>query len=365
MKDNATKYNKHKLIRNIILVIAVSIGAMFLVLSFGDLASIYETFKTTNAKYILLALVVFLAYFILYPTTILILSHARKIKCSKKNIYLVGQIEHFFSGITPFETGGQPFQIYAFNRLGVPASESTGILMLNYIIMLLVCNVYAIYSLFYWSTFSKNIGAHAYYYLIGFVINFFVLIMFLLVGHSKHTLNGLIRLVRFTGKKIKPLKKITEKRSDDIEAYFTSAQEAIKTLWKNPKVFFPTFIVKAVVQFLYYLVPYFVLKSFYPSLGPEYFIYVVAATCFIITTCAWVPTPGSTGGIEFVFTLIFVNLPGITPAICGASMILWRGMTYYFLMILSFIFYLVFERTNRNMFGKFNKVKLRKEDSND
>ena len=118
MKDNATKYNKHNLIRNIILVIAVSIGAMFLVLSFGDLASIYETFKTTNAKYILLALAVFLAYFILYPTTILILSHARKIKCSKKNIYLVGQTEHFFSGITPFETGGQPFQIYAFNRLG-------------------------------------------------------------------------------------------------------------------------------------------------------------------------------------------------------------------------------------------------------
>ena len=63
------------------------------------------------------------------------------------------------------------------------------------------------------------------------------------------------------------------------------------------------------------------------------------------TTMVWVPTPGGTGGIEFAFTTIFTaSLFGnLSNDIGVTGMILWRALTYYLLMIISALAYIIFE----------------------
>ena len=57
----------------------------------------------------------------------------------------------------------------------------------------------------------------------------------------------------------------------------------------------------------------------------------------------WVPTPGGTGGIEIAFTMIFTTFAGVTSSIASAGMVIWRGITYYLLMLISAISYILFE----------------------
>ena len=59
-------------------------------------------------------------------------------------------------------------------------------------------------------------------------------------------------------------------------------------------------------------------------------------TCFI-------PTPGASGGIEFAFQSLFINLAGVTKTVAVSGMLLWRLLTYYLLMFISLLIYFYFE----------------------
>ena len=72
-------------------------------------------------------------------------------------------------------------------------------------------------------------------------------------------------------------------------------------------------------------------------------------------TC-YIPTPGATGGIEFAFRELFVSIiPAISGSIATSGLLLWRFITYYFLMLVSFIFYLVFEEVTSRRHRKEQK----------
>ena len=66
------------------------------------------------------------------------------------------------------------------------------------------------------------------------------------------------------------------------------------------------------------------------------------ATFSIAMTC-FVPTPGASGGIEFAFKSLFINLAGVTSSVAVSGMLLWRLLTYYILMIISLICYFLLE----------------------
>ena len=67
-------------------------------------------------------------------------------------------------------------------------------------------------------------------------------------------------------------------------------------------------------------------------------------TTFSIAMTCYIPTPGATGGIEFAFRQLFVTvIPAISGSIATSGLLLWRFITYYFLMLVSFIVYLIFE----------------------
>ena len=343
-KNTATKYDSKKVVRMIILGSAITIFIMTMILSFNDFEGIVEVLKTTNVKYLMLAILLLLVYAILYPITLCILTRTKKCKISMLNTYLIGSTEHFFNGITPFATGGQPFQVYAYNRLGVKPADSTGILMMNFIIFMIVTNIYALASLFYYPQLAQNISNLNAMVIIGFAINFFVLIFLISVATTKRIRiwleKILIWLCRF-----KWLKKFVEPNIPKFNDYCYQAQGAFKELWHHKGAFLSCFVIKFITMGVYYAITFFILKALNVDVGPDKLVFIICSTAFAITMCVFIPTPGSSGGIEFAFKSIFQAVAvGITAEVAMGGMLLWRLLSYYLMMLLSFFIYLALEK---------------------
>lgn len=340
-------YNKKSTIRNVILVLSLTILVFIIFFSGNDWASTWNIISKIDLKYFAIAIALVIVYFILYPISLYVLMKHRKVDVSFKDVFIIGSTEHFFNGITPFATGGQPFIAYGLYKKGVKVHESTGILMMNYIIFMIVTNIFAITSLFFYSEFTKYTNNLLWLVITGFGVNFFVLLMLISFGVSRHVRNGLIRLVKWLGK-FKLFHKLIESKIGVLENYMDEVQKACKELLQSPKAFFLSFIIKFVMMAIYYLLTFFIIKSIYPSLNYDQMLYVLLGTSFAITMVVWVPTPGGTGGIEFAFSTIFAGIVANDPAIGASGMILWRFVTFYLVLILSFICYLIFNRSVAN-----------------
>ena len=353
-KNTVTKYDTKKVIRMIIFGSAITIFILTLIISLNDFEGIVDVIKTTDVKYLMLAILLLVVYLALYPVTTCILTRTKKCDISTTNTYLIGSTEHFFNGITPFATGGQPFQVYAFKRLGVSLADSTGILMMNFIIHMMVTNLYALISLFYYPQLSANISNLNVMVIIGFSINFFVLLFLISVATTKKV-REILEKAMLGLCKIKFLRKFIEPNIDKFNDYCYGAQSAFKELWKHKGAFCSCFVIRFITMGIYYAITFYILKALHINIGIESLPFVIFSTAFAITMCVFIPTPGSSGGIEFAFKSIFQSIAvGITSSIAMGGMLLWRLLSYYLAMVLSFFIYLILEKITLN---KENEIK--------
>ena len=93
------------------------------------------------------------------------------------------------------------------------------------------------------------------------------------------------------------------------------------------------------------MIPFFILHALGIEVELNQLPLITAMTTFSVAMTCFIPTPGATGGIEFAFTTIFTaSLFGnLSNDIGVTGMILWRALTYYLLMIISALAYIIFE----------------------
>ncbi len=345
VKKEKNKYSFKSIINKIILGLAVTILILLLIIFLTtDINAIKTAFSNINIGYLFAGIGLTLLYFILSPITTCILTKVKKCNIGMLDTFLIGNTEHFFNGITPFATGGQPFQVYSYSRLGVKASASTGILMMNFIIHMAVTNLFAILSIAIYPELIKAVGNLLPMIIIGFTMNFLTFGFIILLACSKRVANFLVYLLKLLGK-IKFLSKFITPAIPAFQKYCEDTQSAFKELWKHKGATLLCFFVRAITMFVYYAITFYILRSFNIGISYKDLFFVICGTSFAITTCVFIPTPGGSGGIEFAFTSIFVFIAsGITKDLGASGMLLWRILTYYGLMLVSFIDYLVLEK---------------------
>lgn len=345
IKKEKNKYSFKSIINKIILGLAVTILILLLIIFLTtDINAIKTAFSNINIGYLFAGIGLTLLYFILSPITTCILTKVKKCNIGMLDTFLIGNTEHFFNGITPFATGGQPFQVYSYSRLGVKASASTGILMMNFIIHMAVTNLFAILSIAIYPKLIKAVGNLLPMIIIGFTMNFLTFGFIILLACSKRVANFLVYLLKLLGK-IKFLSKFITPAIPAFQKYCEDTQSAFKELWKHKGATLLCFFVRAITMFVYYAITFYILRSFNIGISYKDLFFVICGTSFAITTCVFIPTPGGSGGIEFAFTSIFVFIAsGITKDLGASGMLLWRILTYYGLMLVSFIDYLVLEK---------------------
>ena len=329
-----------------ILYALLAVCLFITVLSFNDLPEIFEKLKTIKIEYVICAMLMLLIYMALYPLSLCILTRAKKTKISMPLTYTIAMTEHFFNGITPLATGGQPFQAHSYTRAKVKISESTGLLLTNLIIYMIVTTAYSMFGMLYFDTLTANVESWWIpIIIVGYVLNFMVLVVMILLGTSKKLRAGLVRFIYFLCKF--RIFKWLEPKAESLTVYFQQVQEAFGELMQKKRAFFFALLTKIASFAFFYGSTFFILKAMGIPAEPSQFMLIMLGTSFAITAVGFVPTPGASGGVEgsagqvFKSIIIFIVgdaiLSSVVP-IANGVMLIWRLLSYYFVMSVSLLF---------------------------
>lgn len=328
--------------RNIIIIIIISLIVLYFVFKDDPVEKIKAMFSI-NPIWLLVSFSLMILYW--FIKGIVLYYIVRKIDKSYKikdgfRLMLTTQLFH---AITPFASGGQPWQIYKLKKRGVSVGESTNIVIedfITYQIALILLGIVAV-TVNHFLNIIPNTSHLRYLVLIGFFMNVLVIILLFVVAFSKKWNK---RLIDFGIKVLYKIKIIKDK-----EIMFKKSEEFISKFHGGAKVLFSdmfNFIRVIILNFIalsiQYLVPFTLLLGLGIFVNP---IYVITCSSYVMLIDSMIPTPGSTGGLEYGFMSFFKGFARGTSL--SAVMIVWRVITYYFGIIVGFIF-ISFEKKGDN-----------------
>lgn len=319
---------------NIIILIIITLLVLYFSLKDNFNETVTQIF-TMNIWYLLVAFILLILFWLFrsYP----IYTFCKKINKDFKYLSAVQLTlrTQFFNAVTPFATGGQPYQIYHLKQLGIDYASSTSVVIQNFIVYQIALVFLGIVALISNQIFDifKNAELLQHLIALGFIINALVIIIMFIVAFSKK-LNKVI--ISFGIKVLTKLKivKDKEKKLKEWDEYINRFNKCANILLEDKK----TFILNILYNFLalcsHYLIPLFILYSMGNFNAFTAGISIVSCA-YIMIIGSFVPIPGATGGIEFGFVQFFGNF--ITGSKLSAMMLVWRFITYYFGMIVGAI----------------------------
>ena len=338
--------------KKVILELLLVVGLLILVwtILFHDESTtpeaIWQAIRDADYRYFAAACLALIFYFIIYYSSMQLICYFSRVKAKPLDIFLISNSEFFFNGITPGAVGGQPFQIFAFKQIGVSSGQSTGVILMNFVCGMVSQFILAGLSLFAYHYVIEFAPSMIPLFWIGILLQAFVVFFFLFLGFSKVFRKLMVTIVNWIAswKILRKCKNI----SSSFEGYITNAQLAFTKCWEHKRVFIMATFLKLLSYVCLYTIPFFILKAVHAPIEQvncTKILLIICLTCFASITANFVPTPGATGAIENTFRNFFgpiIFLGVANTAIVTAGTLLWRIVTYYILMLFSFICYTVF-----------------------
>ncbi len=252
---------------------------------------------------------------------------------SVKKSYELTLISLFLNGVTPFQTGGQPFQVYLLKKDGMRVTDSTNAMIKDSLAYQAALLIIAVIALLF--NIKLNICEHDRYLilavLLGFIVNFAVLSLLVFALAAKKTgyriLNNLINFI-FKFKITKKYARSKEKLQEGLINFY----ENRKSISKNKKTLIVGIMFHIIHLIILYLVPAIVFKSMGVNIG---ILQTIVCTALVMLVANFIPIPGATGGIEYGFMQFFGKY--VFGAILSSGMLLWRFATYFFGLIIGSI----------------------------
>lgn len=323
---------KNKKLNLIILFIA-----MVLVLYFtlkDDFKGIITQLKNVNVLVFLVSIVIFLLSLFFKSLSLRVFIKEYKKDYRIKKAYQLTLIAQFLNGITPFQSGGQPFQIYLLKKDGVRISDSTNAMIKDftmYQFSLILVSILAFIINVKLKILSKNATLNNLIFL-GFLINFIVMIILLIITSAKKTgLNLTSKITHFLFKfrVVRKFGTSEEKIKQSLSHFYETGNE----LRKNKRSILKAILYNIIHLILLYLIPFIIFKSL--GLNDITVVGSLVLITFVMLISNFIPIPGATGGIEYSF-LMFFSVFASGPLLAG-GMLLWRFVTYFLAMIIGFI----------------------------
>ncbi len=316
----------------------VLIGIALLVLYFSlkdDYEAIMNQLKTIHLGWLFIAFILVILYWILRGKAIHIFTRKFMPKTKYLSSLQLMIRTQFFNAVTPFATGGQPYQVYHLVKEGMGVTKATSIIIENFIVyqiaMVLLGGVAVIANRAF-SIFEKNVLLQQLVGL-GFLINTLVIFVLFIVAFSKRLNRKLIHLGITILTKLR-LVKNKEKKLADWDQYINQFHTSAKILLENKKEFAYTILLNLIALSFLYSIPLVLLYATgdYESFG---WGEAIVTSAYVMLIGSFVPIPGGSGGLEFGFVSFYGSF--ITGSKLMAIMLLWRFVTYYFGMIVGTI----------------------------
>ncbi len=325
--------NKKNIINALVLV-----GITIIVLYFSlkdDFENIMVQLKTINIWWLILAFIIVIIYWLLRSKAINIFTRKFMPKTKYRSSLQLMIRTQFFNAVTPFATGGQPYQIYHLVKDGVRMTTATSIIIQNFIvyqIAIVLLGGIAVISNRIFSLFAKNILISRLVTL-GFAINTSIIVILFIVAFSEKLNRKLIHFGITVLTKLRIVKD-KQKKLSEWDEYIIKFHESAVILLENKKQFLFSIFLNFLALCFLYSIPLVLLYATgdYQSF---HILEAIVTSAYVMLIGSFVPIPGGSGGLEYGFIVFYGNFIG-GPKLT-AIMLLWRFVTYYFGMIVGAI----------------------------
>lgn len=329
--------SKKKYIFSIVFFILLLVATFYLLFSNNDINDVIATLKNIPLTHIGIAIGLVLTYLIIEAVYIKITMNSLNCKFSLWQGFISACTEFYFSAITPSSTGGQPAQAYYMHKDGIPYTKSTIALLVNTITFKIIIILMGIITMIFFPSLVFNNGTlFAVLFLVGIIGNFLLIMLCLMLMYSKRWIETIAMFFIKLGAKLR----IIKNKDAAIEKFNTSIheyQESAKYIKEHLGIAVKVCILTILQRLALFSISFVVYDAF--GLSGYSFIELIVLQIGIALAIDSVPLPGGVGVGEAMMLLIYNKIFGEHIAV--SAMLLNRGISYYFCLILSSIFVLI------------------------
>jgi len=311
--------------------ILLAVLAFYAVFQDNDITMVAAFLKKMKLSYLLAAAAEALVFTMMEGVMIWYLLHALQGKAKFMDCIRYSFVGFLYSGITPSATGGQPMQLYHMKRDGNGLSASTVVLMtvaLVYKLVLVLMGIAMV--LFGFPVLKENLGNYLQLFYLGMFLNTALVAVLLIVMVFPRFARYLIFVIEGLLVKAGILKK-SEYRTDKIERFIQSYQNAVHFLLQNKKQVAVVTAATFVQRCLVFILPYIVYCGF--GLDGASALEILMIQMSIYLAVDMLPLPGAQGITELMYRRAFRDI--FTAEFVIPSMCVSRGISFYFLLFFS------------------------------
>lgn len=332
--------NKKKYILSIILFFCLFIATFYYIFSNYSFKDFMVILEQCQSGYLFLA---FLMVFLFLFCHVLFL----------KNIFSYFQIhlsfyqtlsyvctEIYYSAITPSSTGGQPVELYYMARDNIPYRVSTLVILIDTILYKLVILFLGVLSiLLFPNLLLQNGFIFTVLLLLGVVLDIIVILFFSFLIFSSKIPQKIVAFFLSFLLRFHIVKKDQEEiKRKEFEKALLDYQKHAKFLRAHPNLFLKYFFLILVQRVSLFSIGFLVYKGF--GLSGYTFLELLALQVGITLAIDSVPFPGGVMVGESLTYQINTLIYGEVFAL--SSMLLIRGISFYFLVLLSGLVYAIY-----------------------
>lgn len=339
---------KKKTWLHILLLLSLTVLTFFVIFK-KDFKDILLLLKKANYSYIALALIFLFFTYFLDSYMVTIIAKIYKKDYTLPQGFVSRQYCSFFSGITPFATGGEPFQAYVLTKQKLKIEESLGVIFIYFLLYKFVLLGVGLFSILYnyrnVNTLFDQIKIFSHNYnlifiiLIGFSIISFLSLSLIVLVYSKWMKKVLLKFLHFLTK-IKILKRL-EDLEEKINKKVATVQKHNRDLLANKGTLFYLIFLMLLRFIIMYSIPYLCFYGMNQPIPVTNYVDTITLTSYTSIISGILPSPGGSVGVEFTFQYLFTGffanqLPNdYLHPIIKSVLLIWRFITYYFTLIFS------------------------------
>lgn len=343
--------NRKKYLLSIGFFLLLFFSTFFYIFSKYSFTTFWDSLKQCQLGFILLAFACVFLYLFFNCLFLRKIFSFFQVPISYMQALAYSCTEVYFSAVTPSSTGGQPVEMIYMARDGIPYRKSTLVILINTILYKLVIILLGVVSvLFIPNLLLTNGWIFNCLMLLGIVLNILVILFFSFLIFSrnlpKKLLGCFLNILEFfhlLKAENRPEKE--EKFQEALKDY----QECAKLTKSHPLFFLQLFGILFCQRISLFFVSFFVYRSF--GLYSYGILSLLAMQIGVTLAIDSVPFPGGVMVGEGLTYQINTLIYGETLAL--SSMLLVRGISFYFLVFMSSIVYALY-----HVFGTRRRLKV-------
>ncbi len=283
-----------------------------------------------NWWYILIAFTMFATTMFAESLSVMSLTHKATNVLRPFVSYKTAGLGRYYDVVTPFSTGGQPFQIFYLHKYGIKTGQAVSITLAKYIFKQIASVLFFTFILLFniklqvvGSTTEEVVVSAASW--IGYGILSVLLLITILVSNNKRIGTGLVVISLKLLKKLHIIKNYP-KAFRSVMRGVGNWHNTMRAYRKSPITVICNVIIGIGGLIALYSGPYFIYCAF-EGWHPEMWIRIMTLAVIVELAASFMPLPGGTGMAELSFVALFGKL--FMSSNVFWALIIWRCYSYY------------------------------------